>query len=46
MFNLRTSKDGRGGGGCKGGGSNGPPIGFSDLKIEALMQSNGNFQYL
>ena len=40
QFYPRTSK----GGG--GGGSNGPPIGFSDLKFEAFKQSKWNFQYL
>ena len=28
------------------GGSNGPPIGLSDLEFEALKQSKSNFQYL
>ena len=28
------------------GGSNGPLIGFLDLKIEALKESKWNFQYL
>ena len=29
-----------------GGESNGPSIGFSDLKFEAFKQSKWNFQYL
>ena len=29
-----------------GGGQMDPPIGFSDLKFEALKQSKWNFQYL
>ena len=40
MVTPRTSKE-------EGGGeSNGHPIGFSDLKFEAFIQSKRNFQYL
>ena len=28
------------------GGSNGPPIGFTDLNFEAFKQTKWNFQYL
>ena len=42
QINPRTSKGGGGGGGIKWT----PPIGFSDLKLEAFKQSKWNFQHL